>query len=315
MHQRHVNAVQRTPEEIRSHYLAEKDLANQLRLSMPEERGALYLTVYEELFRRVPNHPILFRTVKPEQKESAIRWQLQFLQRFLKPSHSFVEIGAGDCTLALAVAKRVKQVYAVDVSAKLTESIIPPKNFELRVSDGCSVDVPDNSVDVAYSNQLMEHLHPDDALRQVREVYRALKPGGVYVCVTPNRLGGPYDISRYFDTVATGLHLKEYTVTECSAPLSLRWVCTGPILCWRPGSLFRPSARGDARLRVYARDATTRLPPKIVRFDTHAARHDDPTCGDEGLKGRRQKRQVHRSRSLPTSSYLRSAFHFPYPAN
>jgi SAM-dependent methyltransferase len=217
MHQRHVNAVQRTPEEIRSHYLAEKDLANQLRLSMPEERGALYLTVYEELFRRVPNHPILFRTVKPEQKESAIRWQLQFLQRFLKPSHSFVEIGAGDCTLALAVAKRVKQVYAVDVSAKLTESIIAPKNFELRVSDGCSVDVPDNSVDVAYSNQLMEHLHPDDALRQVREVYRALKPGGVYVCVTPNRLGGPYDISRYFDTVATGLHLKEYTVTECSA--------------------------------------------------------------------------------------------------
>jgi len=217
MHQRHVNAVQRTPEEIRSHYLAEKDLANQLRSSLPEERGALYLTVYEELFRRVPNHPILFRTVNPAQKQKMIRWQMQFLRRFLKPSHSFLEIGAGDCALALAVAEIVAKVYAVDVSAKLTESITPPKNFELRVSDGCSVDVPDNTVDVAYSNQLMEHLHPDDALRQVHEVYRALKPGGVYVCVTPNRLGGPYDISRYFDTVATGLHLKEYTVTDSSA--------------------------------------------------------------------------------------------------
>jgi SAM-dependent methyltransferase len=216
MHQRHVNAVQRTPEEIRNHYLAEKDLASQLKLSKPEERGALYLSVYEELFRRVPNHPILFRTVKPEQVRRAIQWQLQFVRRFLKPSHSFLEIGAGDCALALAVAKMVAKVYAVDVSAKLTESIVRPDNFELRISDGSSVDVPDNSVDVAYSNQLMEHLHPDDALRQVREVYRTLKKGGVYVCVTPNRLGGPYDISRYFDKVASGLHLKEYTVTDSS---------------------------------------------------------------------------------------------------
>jgi SAM-dependent methyltransferase len=216
MHQRHVNAVQRTPEEIRNHYLAEKDLATQLKSSKPEERGALYLTVYEELFRRVPNHPILFRTVKPAQRQRAIEWQLQFLRRFLQPSHSFLEIGAGDCALALAVAKMVAKVYAVDVSAKLTESIVRPDNFELRISDGSSVDVPDNSVDVAYSNQLMEHLHPDDALRQVREVYRALKPGGVYVCVTPNRLGGPYDISRGFDKVASGLHLKEYTVTDSS---------------------------------------------------------------------------------------------------
>src|SRR5208282_6178742 len=146
----------------------------------------------------------------------AIGWQLQFLRRFISPSQNFLEVGAGDCALALEVAKMAAKVYAIDVSAKLTESITPPKNFELRVSDGSSIDVPDNTVDVAYSNQLMEHLHPDDALRHVQEVYRVLKPGGRYVCVTPNRLGGPYDISRQFDTVATGLHLKEYSVTEAS---------------------------------------------------------------------------------------------------
>jgi hypothetical protein len=38
----------------------------------------------------------------------------------------------------------------------------------------------------------------------------------VYICITPNRLNGPHDISRYFDPVATGFHLKEYTVTELS---------------------------------------------------------------------------------------------------
>jgi SAM-dependent methyltransferase len=60
----------------------------------------------------------------------------------------------------------------------------------------------------------MEHLHPDDALLQLTNVYRALAPGGVYICLTPNRLTGPHDISCYFDTVATGFHLKEYTASE-----------------------------------------------------------------------------------------------------
>jgi SAM-dependent methyltransferase len=250
MHQRHINAVRRTPQEIKSHYLAEKDLARQLLSSTPEERGALYVTVYDELFRRVPSHPMLYRTVGPEQQRKAIRWQLQFLRRFLKPSHTFLEIGAGDCVLALAVSKLVATVFAVDVSAKLTESIARPNNFELRLSDGCSVDVPDNTVDVAYSNQLMEHLHPDDALRQVREVYRVLRPGGVYVCLTPNRLGGPYDISRQFDPVATGLHLKEYTITESSG-------------------LFR--SVGFARIRAYigARGVYFRPPFSFLRaFET-----------------------------------------------
>jgi hypothetical protein len=36
----------------------------------------------------------------------------------------------------------------------------------------------------------------------------------MYICITPNRLSGPHDISQHFDAVATGFHLKEYTVGE-----------------------------------------------------------------------------------------------------
>ena len=36
----------------------------------------------------------------------------------------------------------------------------------------------------------------------------------MYVCITPNRVSGPHDISKYFDDVATGFHLKEYTFRE-----------------------------------------------------------------------------------------------------
>jgi hypothetical protein len=91
-----------------------------------------------------------------------------------------------------------------------------PQNFQLVFSNGCSIPVLEESVNVAYSYQLMEHLHPDDAFEQLQNIYKVLTTGGVYICDTPNRLSGPHDISRHFDTVAQGFHLKEYTITELS---------------------------------------------------------------------------------------------------
>ena len=62
----------------------------------------------------------------------------------------------------------------------------------------------------------MEHLHPDDSRDQLQNIYGALEPGGKYICITPNRLTGPHDVSKFFDDVATGFHLKEYTLGELS---------------------------------------------------------------------------------------------------
>jgi len=94
------------------------------------------------------------------------------------------------------------------------KDIAAPDNVRLLVFDGCNVPLEPESIDVAYSNQVIEHLHPEDAALQVASILRALKPGGCYVCVTPNRLNGPHDISMFFDTVASGLHMKEYTYRE-----------------------------------------------------------------------------------------------------
>ena len=70
------------------------------------------------------------------------------------------------------------------------------------------------TIDMAYSNQLVEHLHPDDIFDQTKNILNILKNKGRYVCITPNKLSGPHDISKYFDDVATGFHLKEYTTRE-----------------------------------------------------------------------------------------------------
>ena len=74
--------------------------------------------------------------------------------------------------------------------------------------------IPAADVDVIYSNQLMEHLHPEDAAEQLDNIFRALRPGGTYVCITPNRVNGPHDVSKHFDRIASGFHLHEYTYRE-----------------------------------------------------------------------------------------------------
>jgi SAM-dependent methyltransferase len=203
----------RSEEQLREHYRVERELADRLRSAGRAERRVLYSAVYDELLRRVPHHPMLNAAERGE-RHRAVEHQLAFLNAFLAPDSVFMEIGPGDCALALRAAAIVRKVYAIDVSEQITRDVTPPRNFRLILSDGCSMPVPPGSVDVAFSDQLMEHLHPDDAKEQLRNIYESLAPHGVYICVTPNRLYGPRDISAYFDDVATGFHLREYAARD-----------------------------------------------------------------------------------------------------
>jgi SAM-dependent methyltransferase len=206
--------MKRSPEQVREHYEIEKALAAQLRGATFDERKRLYGKLYDELCRRVPHHPQLTRKASPADTERVVRQQLRLLARFISKDTTYLEVGPGDCALTREVARRARKAIGVDVCSEITSADLPADKFELILSDGISVPVPPGSVDVAYSNQLMEHLHPDDASAQLVNLHRALRPGGVYVCATPNRLTGPHDISRGFDAIATGLHLREYTNGE-----------------------------------------------------------------------------------------------------
>ncbi len=204
----------RSPEQLWEQYVVEKELAGMLRAAPRAQRARLYSWAYDELFRRIPHHPQLRIKASPEEQSRRIAQQMRLLDSWLEPETVFLEIGAGDCALSFAVAKRVARVYAVDVSTTITSAASLPPNFELLLSDGTSIPTPDGKVTLAYSNQLMEHLHPEDAYLQLTNICSALAPGGTYICITPGRLTGPHDISKYFDDVATGFHLKEYTSTE-----------------------------------------------------------------------------------------------------
>ena len=206
-----------TPAEIREHYEIEKSLAQRLRDSTAEQRKTLYGEVYDELFSRIQHHPLVACKTQGQERQIRVTETIPFLQRFLKPDSTFLEVGPGDCALSFAVAEFVAQVYAVDVSEEIMSQEGCPANCELVLSDGSDIPVPRGTVDVCYSKDLLEHLHPADAQDHLRNVYEVLKPGGVYIIRTPNGLSGPHDVSRFFDDVATGLHLKEYSTSEIAA--------------------------------------------------------------------------------------------------
>lgn len=206
----------RTLEQLRQHYEVERELADRLRRATKEQRRTLYSEVYDELFKRVPLHPQHTNKADAERLAADVAEKMEIVAPFLNSKTVFLEVGPGDCEFAKAVAEKVARVLAVDVSDEITRRRTLPDNLQLVLSDGSTIPVAPGSVNVAYSNQLMEHLHPDDAVEQLRHLHAALAPGGVYLCITPSRLTGPHDISCVFDREATGFHLKEYTVGDLS---------------------------------------------------------------------------------------------------
>lgn len=230
--------VPRTPPDpeaetrIRRHYLRERELAERLRRATREERLRLYPRVYDELYRTVGSHTLLARKASADLTSRAIAWQLGLLKPFLPKEGVVLEVGSGDCAVAMRICREVRRVCALDVSLAVTNPSHAPSNFHLLITDGLAVPLREGTIDLVFSNQLMEHLHPDDAREQLGAVYDALKPGGKYVCVTPNRLGGPWDISSDFDSIATGLHLREYLLSELRTlflEVGFRkvWACIG----------------------------------------------------------------------------------------
>jgi Methyltransferase domain len=176
------NAMEnRTNDEMLQHYQVEVELADRLRRAHKDERRKLYASVYDELFKRVPSHPQLRRKASAEDSARRVSTQMKVLKPFLQSNTVFMEVGSGDCQLAFAVASIVQKVYAIDVSRCITDADHLPSNVDLIISDGVSVPVRPNTISLAYSNQVLEHLHPEDALEQLRDIHAALARGE-FIC-------------------------------------------------------------------------------------------------------------------------------------
>src|SRR5688572_26628448 len=133
---------ERSRDRLLAHYRVERRLADRLRRAPDAEaRRRIFSTMYDDLFRAVPDHPRLRAQDEAlAERERDIDWDLAQLRPYLESGCTFLEVGAGDCALAARVAEGAKVVYAVDISDH-TAGPLPP-NVKLVVSDGTSIPVP-----------------------------------------------------------------------------------------------------------------------------------------------------------------------------
>lgn len=194
----------------------ERALAGRLRAaSTRAERAAVYETMYDELFAQVPDHPRLAGGKSPAQIEAINDIKMRLVAPFLRPDMRVVDVGSGDCTFAFRLCRRVRAVVGLDISDASQTAADAPDNFELVVYDGFHLPETFGTVDLAFSDQLVEHLHPDDAEWHFRMIGDVLAPGGVYLFRTPHHHSGPHDVSRFFTRgEPEGFHLKEWTFGE-----------------------------------------------------------------------------------------------------
>jgi ubiquinone/menaquinone biosynthesis C-methylase UbiE len=207
----------RAAERIVAHYELERQIADEMRNSTQQEReGGLYTRLYERLLGGLPDHP----RKKPdteaarESRRKYVERQAALIRAETDEHDVVLDVGGGDCAVTLLVAPHVRRAIVLDVSDQLVPADVNAPNFQFVKTAGVNVALPSETVTFIYSNQVMEHLHPEDALAQLRELHRVLRPGGRYLCRTPNRITGPHDVSSFFDDVARGMHMKEYTYGE-----------------------------------------------------------------------------------------------------
>jgi hypothetical protein len=113
-----------------------------------------------------------FSAERHARRERDAERELRQLRPALDLHRVFLEIGAGDCTLTRRAAGYVERAYAIDISEDSMGRLSGPPNLVRVVHDGVRIPLPEASIDVAFSRQLV--------ISQLPGVCHALKDGGVF---------------------------------------------------------------------------------------------------------------------------------------
>lgn len=132
-----------------------------------------------------------------------------FFQRYVPPSGTVLDLGAGNCEFINAVeaAERI----AVDLNPDTRRFAGPGVKVLTTSSDAMSA-LADASVDTVFTSNFFEHLPTKaDLMATLRECRRVTRPGGRIVVLMPNIRHLP---GRYWDYLDHHLPLTHLSVAE-----------------------------------------------------------------------------------------------------
>ncbi len=217
-------------DDLRHHLVVELQVTRELLESTPEsrretfERG--YSRIYRELWWFNAADEALGRGIDPS----------PWMAMIGPPPRGVYEVASGQGGLARALAAAGYEVEATEITAERGGDRAPEPRLRWSTTDGVHLDryAPGSAYDAVISDQLVEHLHPDDLIAHLRGVLALLRPGGCYAFRTPHGLSGPYDSSLVFGMpLALGTHLREYSFAERVAALKKAGFAT--VVAERPG--------------------------------------------------------------------------------
>jgi SAM-dependent methyltransferase len=207
-----------TEQMVLHHWALERRLTNELLSSDPVYRWDVFERCYTTLYSELPWLNELTGTAS---RESRVDEAEDWCRLIGPPPKRVYEVGSGKGRLIAALADRGYECTATDITRERGQKWTAARpSLRWTVSDGVHLDrfeTPE-SYDAAISDQVIEHLHPDDLVAHFVGAHAILKPGGRYAFATPHAFEGPSDVSCVFDSERPqGMHLKEYTYRELQA--------------------------------------------------------------------------------------------------
>lgn len=210
-----------TPEQRAKQYELEQRLRTEILASTPSTRGEVTRIAYDRLYREAPWHPDIRRT--PESRMARLVRTASLLGNHVRHAKRVLEVGCGSGDMMNFLANHYPQVQftGVDISeVKLTSHTQQwPSNLSFQTADCVRPTGVGTGYDLVISEQLLEHLHPEDGPLHIGSIRKLIRPGGYFAIGTPNRWTGPHDVSAYFATTASGTHLREWSVGELTKTL------------------------------------------------------------------------------------------------
>lgn len=200
-----------TEEMILKHLELEKSLTKELLKSIPENRLEVFERCYDTLYKELW---WLNKFIDTDIKNQYKNW----IDIIGNPPKKIYEIGSGKAEMITYLARYGYKCKATEISIERGKKFSPDSpNLSWAISDGVNLEKYEalGSYDIVISDNVIEHLHPDDIYVHFKNVFSILSRGGRYIFVTPHRYRGPSDISRVFKyDFPIGMHLKEYTYQE-----------------------------------------------------------------------------------------------------
>ena len=143
--------------------------------------------------------------------------------------------GIGSQLFAENGALEVRAIDSSDVAVSEAQKNCKCSNLKITLGDAVNTALPNACADVFISLETIEHIEDDEAF--VEEVFRVLKPGGIFICSTPNRdMTNP--ATAMIDKPWNPHHLREYNLREFRARVETRLQTQGvygqnPVSPWR----------------------------------------------------------------------------------